>query len=323
MSAKRIEYIDLAKGICIILVVMYHCISYEWMEILSYLRMPFYFFISGLFFKDYGGLVKLTVKKTNKLLIPFVFFYSIAWGIHCVLEFIKPGFWTYEGHFIRDLFSISYINVPMWFLLCLFWCNISFYFVHKFTREKTRLFAIIVLAILGYMLMKINLFCPTYFFQSFSALPFFYLGNEMRHSKIISSETTWKQMVMAFGLIILVFLFHLKSYDKISYIYNSYVGNVFFYYIKSFMMIVAVMLICKKIKKTPFVSFCGRYSIVIMGVHAIFIQIGCHIPNWIGHNLYDDWIQFAFVLSASIISIPLFVKLFPYFTAQKDIIKIK
>lgn len=34
-SKKRIEYIDLAKGICILLVVMYHCISCESMEVLS------------------------------------------------------------------------------------------------------------------------------------------------------------------------------------------------------------------------------------------------------------------------------------------------
>lgn len=37
------------------------------------MRMPLYFILSGLFFKDYGGFLNLLVKKANKILIPFLF----------------------------------------------------------------------------------------------------------------------------------------------------------------------------------------------------------------------------------------------------------
>lgn len=321
MKEKRIEFVDLAKGICILLVVLHHCLSMEYMEIFVYLRMPFYFFISGLFFKDYGSFFHLIIKKTNKLIIPFVFFYSLTWAIHLMFEIIKPGFWTYEGHFITDLLGVSFINVPIWFLLCLFWCNVTFYFVNKYCSNRVRPFLVLLYAIFGCILMKAGVFCPTYYFQSFSALPFFYFGSELRYSKIIVSDSTWQQMIVAFVLIGLVIVFHLVSNDNVVYIYNTYHGNLLFYYLKSLMMILAVILICKRIKRLPVISFCGRYSIVILGIHAIYIQIAYHIPNWIGHSSFENWIQFLFVLFMSIVSIPIFIKIFPYFTAQKNLIK--
>lgn len=323
MRSNRIEYIDLAKGICILLVVVHHSLAFEGKEIFVYLRMPFYFFISGLFFKDYGALPNLVVKKTNKLLIPFVFFYSFTWIAHIFCNIVKPGFWSYDRNVILDIIGMSYINFPIWFLLCLFWCNVTYYFIYSYCKKQTRILVIISFAVLSCLLMKANFFCPTYFFQSFSALPFFYVGNELRSSKIIESECNSMQVVIAFLLIALVVLLHYISSDNIIYVYNYYQGNLLLYYLKSFMMIIAIVLICKKIKRLPIVSFCGRYSIIILGIHAVFIQIAYHIPNWIGHNSCDEIIQFAFVLIMSITSIPIFINLFPYFTAQKDLIKIK
>ena len=51
-SSNRIEFIDLAKGICILLVVLLH-FNDRWFNLpnLTALRMPLYFTLSGLFFK--------------------------------------------------------------------------------------------------------------------------------------------------------------------------------------------------------------------------------------------------------------------------------
>ena len=73
---KRIEYIDLAKGICIMLVVLLHVfgdMSGTVIKIMNLFRMPLYFVLSGLFFKQYEGFYSFLKKKTNKLLIPFLF----------------------------------------------------------------------------------------------------------------------------------------------------------------------------------------------------------------------------------------------------------
>lgn len=82
---KRIQYIDLAKGFCIILVVAYHVnkafhfkqFPLFW-DTLSVFRMPLYFFLSGLFFKEYEGFFGFSLRKVNKLLIPFFFFHIVT-----------------------------------------------------------------------------------------------------------------------------------------------------------------------------------------------------------------------------------------------------
>ena len=83
-SKKRIEFIDLAKGVCILQVILIHCgYSFEPAGLRA-LRVPLYFVLSGMFFKDYGGFISTVWKKTNKLIIPFLFFFLLA---HCIVSF--------------------------------------------------------------------------------------------------------------------------------------------------------------------------------------------------------------------------------------------
>ena len=79
-AKPRIEFIDLAKGFCILLVVFHHLQSTTETHFLidqytMACRMPLYFFLSGLFFKPYENFKGFLLRKTNKLLIPFLFFY--------------------------------------------------------------------------------------------------------------------------------------------------------------------------------------------------------------------------------------------------------
>ena len=81
-QSRRIDFVDLTKGVCIILVVMAHVGgAFEQLDtnsMLSCFRMPLYFFISGVFFKSYEGLFGFILRKINKLIIPFLFFYLSA-----------------------------------------------------------------------------------------------------------------------------------------------------------------------------------------------------------------------------------------------------
>lgn len=78
MGLKRIEYIDLMKGICIILIILLHSsvgFHYDYInDMLKNMRIPLYFCLSGLFFKEYNGFCDFVVRKFNKLIIPYIFF---------------------------------------------------------------------------------------------------------------------------------------------------------------------------------------------------------------------------------------------------------
>ena len=141
---RRIDFVDLTKGVCIILVVMAHIGgAFDQLDkhsMLSCFRMPLYFFISGIFFKPYEGLYGFIIRKTNKLIIPFIFFYVSAFLLKYIVWKIAPEtfhlpvswrelLFVFHGH---DLIKF---NPPIWFLLALFNCNILFYLIHDL-RDK-------------------------------------------------------------------------------------------------------------------------------------------------------------------------------------------
>ena len=94
-QSRRIDFVDLTKGVCIILVVMAHVGgAFEQLDtnsMLSCFRMPLYFFISGVFFKSYEGLFGFILRKINKLIIPFLFFYLSAFLMKYIVWKIAPG----------------------------------------------------------------------------------------------------------------------------------------------------------------------------------------------------------------------------------------
>ena len=137
----RIEYIDLAKGICILLVVLDHISdegyfsdgNYPLNEIFEQMRMPLYFILSGLFFKDYqGGIREFLLRKVNRILVPYLFFFLLlrgsSWLVRNYTSFASTGV------------NIDSIWSPLWFLRCLFIMNIIFaltyYGVRRLTSNK-------------------------------------------------------------------------------------------------------------------------------------------------------------------------------------------
>ena len=73
---ERLHYIDLAKGVCITLVIVGHTGLSITIPGLDAIRMPLYFILSGLFFKDYGGLGRLFIS------VPVFLSYCICSVLH-------------------------------------------------------------------------------------------------------------------------------------------------------------------------------------------------------------------------------------------------
>ena len=86
-QSARIEYIDMAKGFCILLVVFAHIhpdlTRYAWGVFFDSFRMPLYFFLSGIFFKRYSGIGEFCLKKINNLIVPLLFFLRAHLPVRC------------------------------------------------------------------------------------------------------------------------------------------------------------------------------------------------------------------------------------------------
>lgn len=324
-TKKRIDFIDLAKGICIIMVVVGHCgapIEIPGWEIV---RMPLYFILSGLFFKDYGGWVQFLVQKTNKILIPFLFFYVLGNICYYLVQFLLPDLLITEARGIFDLFNNrQFFNGPIWFLLCLFWCNVIFCTISLYiSKDSFRIVLVCLLGALGwYMGNVLHLFVPLFIDVALTALPFFAFGYYLKKTEILYPNKYDKYNLL-FAIILwgIAFILTKTTHFRLSFHYNGLEG--WSTYIISITSVLSILFLCKIIKRIPLVSYMGRYSIILLCTHHLIYRPVRVILSRIGYDGEYQSITVAIItLFLSTALIPLCIKYIPWFTAQKNLIKV-
>lgn len=329
----RIDFVDLTKGICIILVVMAHIggafNAFDNDSMIASFRMPLYFFISGIFFKSYEGFLGFFLRKVNKLLIPFTFFYVGAFLLKYIVWKIAPGVfhmpvsWSelllvFQGH------SLIKSNPPIWFLIALFNCNILFYLLHFLRDKQLKLMFTLTLLVgaAGFYMGKIDLVLPFYLDVAMTALPFYVAGFWIRRYNFFLFPHRFDKLIPLFIVGALVLMYFTATTPGMRT--NSYTGNILQFYVAAFAGILMIMLFCKKVKRIPVVTYLGRYSVITLGIHAPILHFGGPL---IARYIHNEWaLAFALLfatLAICIAATPVFLKVIPQMVAQKDLINIK
>ena len=329
-TRKRIEYFDLMKGVCIALVVISHC--YEELEIrlsnehlwsmLEHLRMPLYFFLSGMFFKEYSCFIDFVVRKFNKLIIPLLFFCVITVIPKLLIGQVDFDFIAVKKHISWMLKYGGYL----WFLRTLFFANILYYTYNHFVKDRgiyIRIGVMLALTLSGWI---INSFIPiegdfrsdyAYIISiitSFLVLPFFFVASWMR--KILGSgEIRIGKTAFALIFILSLSVSYLTSSGGV-YLVNAKVeNNIILFYIAAFSSILSVWCVCYTVKKLFYFSYIGRYSIIVYLTHIPLLNV----------LVYKGWCTDVYVLAAVTLAfmpvmIWIFKAVFPAFVAQRDIL---
>ena len=331
MIKKRVEYIDLAKGICIFLVAFNHTnviagsTEYPLSDALCIMRMPLYFFLSGLFFKPYENYHGFLIRKVNKLLIPFLFFRIVS----CIIGPLAnktPIEWHTMWDFLYT--QLSAPNTPLWFLMCLFWLNQMFYGIYK-VAFKTK-FPIAIIVGLSFLIGIVGFYSgkTEYNIQAMNigtamtAIPFFCMGYIFKNYTDILYPAKWDKylLYLAVGCAVYTILFA----QPVGYFTNKYDANLWVTYSCGLSGILCVLFVSKLIRRLPFVSYCGRYSIMILVTHMPIIQRVMPVLTSFEWPLYWQLIACTIiVISAYLAIIPFMRRFLPYVTAQKDVIPVK
>lgn len=327
---NRIEFIDLAKGICILLVVAIHSVPDldEYLPFLPYVRMPLYFCLSGLFYKDYGSFKHFTVKKLNNILIPFIAWYGISMLIYLLGRLFFSG--DHEAtYYIGDfIFQNDIYNQPIWFLLALFWSNILFSLVKLISHRWYWQFLIIIAgATTGLLMSNFKIFNFLYIGISLTCLPFFFLGYMLKQTVLLYPSISKKRDLVIMGLALLVGLFlvyYPSNPSRVVYYTNEFIGNNYLiYYLAGGMLIVGLLLCSKFLKRIPFVTWVGRYSIVILVTHMLMIVLYKQILHRVTSVRFDDMTENLIILGLVLLSlifvIPFSIRFLPHITAQKPV----
>lgn len=321
-TTKRIDFIDLAKGICIFLVVIGHCGAPIDIPGYNIVRMPLYFILSGLFFKTYGNITSFIVKKINKILIPFIFFYLLGCIVFYAIKYFAPQLLITEARGIFDLFNNrQFFNGPIWFLLCLFWCNVYFAIIQSYIKkEEYRIAFVTLLGIIGWWLGYRNYFVPLFMDVAMTAMPFFAFGYYLKKSNLLYPNKWDKyNLLFAFGFWIVSYILCTTTNYRLSLHYNG-INGISTYFI-SIASVLSILFLCKSIKRLPFFSYIGRYSIVLLCVHHMIYRPVKVLLQATNIEIIDNNYFVAIItLLLSTLCVPLCIKFIPWFVAQKDLI---
>lgn len=271
MSTKRIDYIDYLKGLSIIWVVWFHTI-HPWFVDFSF-RMPLFFLASGIFFKIVDIKVYIQ-KKTNQLLVPFVFFTLIYYlyliGQNYIAYGTLAGFdfsciWgVFEPHSGNESFMV---DPPLWFICALFCQQIMTWLLVKSLRKKWLVaIAAIVFSAIGVIYVAPY---PTYFMfgRSLPYLVYYVFGHLFGKDLIKMLESNTKAAYAPGISATLVYALSIILKE------TTGINQVLLTYFETFGLIIILIYFFKAIYKFPIAYpfwFYGRNSYIVLGLHEIF-----------------------------------------------------
>ena len=309
------------------MVILLHCGFFEGKlalinEYLKIFRMPLYFFLSGLFFKTYGGFSSFTIKKINNLVLPYLFF-SLLYLIYFTISShnnIDYSSWKY--YFFG---FIEPYNYPLWFLRSLFISYILYYILCKFIPNSTQriissFFISIFIWYIAPFIKGINNILAEWIFirlnvlTSLFVLPYIAVAEQFKNKGLLSLSLSPSKNLILFC--ICTFLSIIMHTDNFGLMSANYGENLFSLYCSSFSGIFAIYFLSRIFKRVYFFSYIGRYSIIALGIHTtLMLVIKDFVPN------IQPWLLSLIVLSSCPLFIQIFKKYFPYFTAQKELFK--
>lgn len=168
VSKKRLKFLDIAKGLGMMMIVWMHIWGNNSFEFtppsllnrcIVGIYVPLFFVLSGYLIKIENMDIKMAlIKKTKSILRPFLVVYMFSFFMSFLLSVIGIGVkhefeWS---NFLNPLYSKTFFNGPLWFLLALFWAFAIFYSISKISREKIVVISLLALFVgyIGFYLSK-------------------------------------------------------------------------------------------------------------------------------------------------------------------------
>lgn len=150
IKKNRIEWIDIAKGIGMVLVEIGH--TYFPRSICLWLcsfHMPLFFLLSGMTYGERKNNFKeYVIRKFRTIMIPYYLFNIISIFVSYTFSYLKGEYVALTG-MIKGVL-LNWGERPFWFLFCLFVTEIIYFFVEKYLikGKKNRVIIAVTLLIL-------------------------------------------------------------------------------------------------------------------------------------------------------------------------------
>jgi acyltransferase len=310
----RIEWIDTAKGLGIVLVVLGHALPGSELPatVIWSFHMPLFFFLSGFTAKPWApGAMPSLVRNLKCLAVPYVFFSLVA----IVLWLTTRGGLFSAGAWGDQLQQMAYgvsgpmerlrYDMPLWFFTCLFSVRLLFAAVTAVLPSKPlQIAAILLLALAAHLYLFPHVSSMVWNLDvAIVALVFFAGGYALQDVQSARSldVTPATRAVGAAALLLLAASVMLNG--RVDMNGRSF-GNPLWFYAGAFAGIALMAQIAKRvvrIDRIDLLKTLGSASIVIFPVHCLFSLMPgrpASIVSWIVLKLTHSPLLAAIIVAA-------------------------
>lgn len=198
MATMRLEYIDIAKGIGIFLVVIGHCLGMEFIpnQWIMTFHMPLFFFLSGLCFNDakYHVFMTFLKRRIETLFLPLLYF--------CVIGTMIGSIMRGPVEYLMEIWSSGdFPSGPTWFIYVLFLTELLYWLINRIARPLPyRVIVLLACLAIGVLLDRKGVRLPFKHCTVFAATFFYGIGHLCRGN--IAARIVRLPVIIGGGMII-------------------------------------------------------------------------------------------------------------------------
>ncbi|GHC30186.1 acyltransferase [Kushneria pakistanensis] len=290
---KKLEWINILKGLGIMMVVYGHMTSGYWRNFFFLFHMPLFFIIAGYLFRPNADLKAYLGRKSLHLLVPYSFFMALLYA-PVLYQSLGEAQSLLDALLDMALGGRALISglAPFWFVTC-FWATQQL-INWLLTRLSLRTTGLVMLGMLG--LATVN----QWFFREFwlignlnvvlMAAPCFYLGHLVAHYRI-DVEKMHVLLPATLAGLLSMWLVQANPHFTMDMKYADY-GMPVLSLLAALAITLVLMALSRQLARVPVISksvgVVGEASMVIMFLHlSIQVMLDHHdmvtslAPRWL------------------------------------------
>lgn len=316
-TINRIQYLDLTKGVLMILVVMLHLggvgkSDYKiYPEFCWLFMLPCFFIVSGYFFSCKLPFKKFLWKKTRQLLIPYYIF-----GLPVIVYNIIYGY-LHGIPYDEVIFASSVHNHPLWFIFSLYVMSLLFYTIKRYIKRVLFIgITVLVLTLLGLYISSLNII-DIKWTNSLEYLIYLWIGNLWKTNGLeLGNSPKFCNLSIYLSISVAVFVIIALPF-QFSEQFHQIALSTPIYFIGAITGSILLILLMREIGHLPIINFIGRNTLIILCMHEYILFVVCRL---IGFS--NPWIQLTISLCI-LIAIATFVNSYvPWIIGGEQHVKI-
>lgn len=296
-AEQRLSWLDILKGIGIILVMIGHIYSnrtvFNW---LYSFHMPLFFFAAGWVYKEKAILTDIK-RRIQNIVVPY---FSFGLLVLLYWQVIERRFRDSDMSFIDSLIGLISgcydnldFNVHLWFLPCFFVTVVIFNILVNLGGRKVAYIASALMSLVYVILPMPEL--PWGINRVFKYIGFCAVGVFFARRGIKISDRKIGIGVIAAFLLTLNFLLAL---------YNLTTGVMWF--VTALIGIAAMILISQVINENRIMQYIGRISLIILCIHGPVYRIVVKIVS-ISLHMGTDAVRENFLIAMIVVAVTMFI----------------